>query len=139
MANKEQMLKEYHEFINRLNNNDQIYFSAVSDFVDELSLTQGEKVIIGVYCYPCDLFLYSRKTDGHRELDYNMSRFLQARDWVVDQRGFLYHNISNSKEGGVETKFSDIYMSTFAGKNLRTFGSYQLPKPLEKLVLDNLR
>ena len=140
IAGRESLVEAFANFVVALNNEKNRFFTSIGEFSNELAASSEERVFWGVYCALYDLLLYSDDQNAHSILDFHISSFLRAQSLSCPQHDMLYHNVCNRTGKKTRpTTFPGIYISTFAGKNLRTFGGYYLPKPEEDILLDHIR
>lgn len=138
--NSESLVTQLSNYISNTPEKRSELFTSIEDISDELQESSEEVVFFGVYCITQDLLLYSKDSKAHRILDFYLTKFLKEESLSCSQNELLFHNICNSPgKKRLNTKFDGIYVSTFSGKNHRTFGNFYLPKPLENILLNNIR
>lgn len=139
-AGEGSLVEKFAKYVMALNDGENRFFTSIAEFSKELAASSEEAIYWGVYCSPYDLLLYSNHQEAHRILDFHISNFLRDHSLSCPQHTMLYHNVCNRPgEKTLPTKFPQIYITTFAGKNLRTFDHYYLPKPQEDILLDHIR
>ena len=131
--------KEFLEFTKSLNHKESKFFNSIKNFSKEMTDLKDNKIFFGVYCVPDNLFLYSDNSEAHSLLDFHVSTFFKKHSIIYPQNKLLFHNLYNQPGNKLfETKINGIYLSTFAGKNLRTFGNFYLPDFERNILLNNL-